>query len=206
MRTSRSLCGYLDSSDLIPSKERLVSTSLANLVQVWCQSNMWPGYVISARSCCKSGSSPRTKMGLTYRDEEGWGGTESWHVASCEIVLNHKYILNAATPTHSMWYAYFSPLSGFTFHTLRSLGILGTADSRWLRAERHWGGIQLACAPQLQLLYGCVITEKRRGEIGRCWERGEGKKGGGRRKKNKREKEQAVLVFCHTPSGIQCYL
>lgn len=68
VRTSRTLCGYLDSSDLIQSKERLVSTSLANLVQVWCRSNMWPGYVISARSCCKSASFPRTKMGLTYRD------------------------------------------------------------------------------------------------------------------------------------------
>lgn len=25
-------------------------------------------------------------------------------------------------------------------------------------------------------------------------------------KKNKREEEQAALVFCHTPSGILCYL
>lgn len=46
---------------------------------------------------------------------------------------------------------------------------------------------------------------------GRNWEvsrkrgrRGEKKEEGGKEKK--RETEQAVLVFCHTPSGIRCYL
>lgn len=27
-----------------------------------------------------------------------------------------------------------------------------------------------------------------------------------KKKKNKREREQAALVFCHTPSGVLCYL
>lgn len=44
---------------------------------------------------------------------------------------------------------------------------------------------------------------------GRNWEvlrkRGKGKKEEGG-KRNKSEKEQAVLVFCPPPSGVRCYL
>lgn len=129
----------------------------------------------------------------------GWGeGGCSWHALSCEIVLNQKYIFNAATPTHSMWYAYFSLLSGFTFHTLSSLGILGTGDLKWLRAERNLRGIQLApCSSELRFLYGCVITEKRTGGIGRCWERGEEKKR--REEKRTRERKSRQSWFSVTP-------
>lgn len=205
----------LDWLDLIPSKGnsiKLVSTSVANLVQVRCRSNMWPGYVITTRSCCKSGSSLRTKLCVLGVDGGG-SKRESWHQLSCEIVFNRRYNLNAATPTHSMWYAYFSRLSGFTFHTLSSLGILGSADLKWLRAERNLSGIQLApCAPELRFLYGCVIREKRTGDIGRCWERGkEEKKGGGRKREQGRERagspgflslplRHAVLSLTHRPA------
>lgn len=133
----------------------------------------------------------------------------------CEIVSNHQHICRCecshANSLHVI--CLFSPLSGFTFHTLSSLGVLGTGDLKWFRAERNLREIQLAlCASplELQLLYSSVMQRRegdRKREIGRCWERGK-KKGGEekKKKKNKREKEQAALVFCHTPSGILCYL
>lgn len=192
MRTSRPLCGCLDWFNLIPSKEnsvKLVSTSVANLVQVWCRSNMWPGYVIITRSQIWNFSVDKNVFNMKKRG----GGRESWHTLSCEIVLNHKCILNAAMPTLSMWYAYFSLLSGFTFHILSPFGILGTGDLKWLRAETNPSGIQLAPrASELRLLYGCVITEKRRGEkLGGVEKEGTKKRRGKKERIRKRKSRQS---------------
>lgn len=112
------------------------------------------------------------------------------------------------------------PLSGFTFHTLSSLGVLGTGDLKWLRAERDLREIQLTlCASpsELQLLYSCVMqrTEReRKREIGRCWERGEN---GGREKEQERGRagspgflshplRHPVLSLTHRPTFYLTYL
>lgn len=104
-----------------------------------------------------------------------------------------------------MWYAYFPPLSGFTFHTLSSLGVLGTADSKWFRAERNLREIQLAlCASplELQLLSWRRDAERRKGWEERSWEvlrkRGRG------RKKRTRERKSRQPWFSVTPPQASC--
>lgn len=115
----------------------------------------------------------------------------------------------------------FSLLSGFTFHTLSSLGVLGTGDLKWLRAERNLREIQLApCASpsELQLLYSCVVQRRERGrerkrEIGRCWEREKE----GEKKEQERERagspgllshplRHPVLSLTHRPTFYLTYL
>lgn len=124
----------------------------------------------------------------------------------CKIVSNHQHICRCecshANSLHVI--CLFSSLSGFTFHTLSSLGVLGTGDLKWLRAESNLREIQLPL--QLQLLYGCVVQRERRERKRENWEVLRKRERGRKKKKNKREKEQAALVCCHTPSGILCYL
>lgn len=79
--------------------------------------------------------------------------------------------------------------------------------------ERNLREIQLSLCVLLRLQsYSCFIAAWCREEKQRERERGREKLGGVEkekkrgRKKNKREKEQAALVFCHTPSGFLCYL
>lgn len=100
----------------------------------------------------------------------------------------------------------FSPLSGFTFHTLSSLGVLGTGDLKWLRAERNLREIQLTlCASpsELQLLYSCVVQRRERERKRRNWEvlRKRKKRG---RKKNKRERKSRQPWFSVTPPQASC--
>lgn len=137
---------------------------------------------------------------------------KTWNLGrGCKIVSNHQHICRCecshANSLHVI--CLFSPLSGFTFHTLSSLGVLGTGDLKWLRAERNLREIQLTlCASpsELQLLYSCVVREKRKREEEEKLGGVEKEKKKREKKEQEREKEQAALVFCHTPSGILCYL
>lgn len=113
----------------------------------------------------------------------------------------------------------FSSLSGFTFHTRSSLGVLGTGDLKWLRAESNLREIQLplcSSPSELQLLYGCVVQrERRERKRENCVEK-ERKEG---EKKRTRERERAgspgllshplrhpVLSLTHRPTFYLTYL
>lgn len=129
---------------------------------IWCRcdesylwSTMWPRYVVTlkARSrerihCCKFGTS------LVASSQWVWGQNvfiflrqRTWNLGrGCKIVSHHQHICRCecshANSLHVI--CLFSPLSGFTFHTLSSLGVLGTGDLKWLRAERNLREIQLS--------------------------------------------------------------
>ena len=100
----------------------------------------------------------------------------------------------------------FSPLSGFTFHTLSSLGVLGTGDLKWLRAGMNLREIQLAlCVLRLQS-YSCFIAawcreEKERGREKLGGVEKEKKRG---RKKRTRERKSRQPWFSVTPPQASC--
>ncbi len=172
-------------------------------LQVW--SHLDTGFVVSLRTKCVYFSRQKT-----------------WNLGSgCKIVSNHQHICRCecshANSLHVI--CLFSLLSGFTFHTLSSLGVLGTGDLKWLRAERNLREIQLTlCASpsELQLLYSCVVQRRereRKREIGRCWEREK------KREKKEQERERAgspgflshplrhpVLSLTHRPTFYLTYL
>lgn len=106
--------------------------------------------------------------------------TEELGTEFLKIVSNRRHVRGCerghANSLHVI--CLFSSLSGFTFHTLGSLCVLGTRDLKWLRAERNLREIQLALLyfafRATVALWLCGAEKRmrgRRGRIGRCWER-----------------------------------
>lgn len=116
----------------------------------------------------------------------------------------------------------FSPVSGFTFHTLSSLCVLGTGDLKWLRAERNLREIQLVSF-SVSFAFGATVAsllrgaERRRREEERNWEVLRTRKK--REEKKEQERERAgspgflshplrhpVLSLTHRPTFYLTYL
>lgn len=168
-------------------KDKVMGIDLS--LQVW--NYLDTGFVVSLRTKC-----------VYFLRQKTWNLGRG-----CKIVSNHQHICRCecshANSLHVI--CLFSLLSGFTFHTLSSLGVLGTGDLKWLRAERNLREIQLTlCASpsELQLLYSCVVQRReweRKREIGRCWER-EKKEG----EKRTRERKSRQPWFSVTPPQASC--
>lgn len=143
------------------------------------------------------------KTCFIFKDREKW---ESWQrLQNCVKSPAHLSMWTQPrrlTPCDMLIF----PLSGFTFHTLSSLGVLGTGDLKWLRAERNLREIQLTlCASlsELQLLYSCVMQWNRKREEERNWEvlRKRGKR---RERKRTRERKSRQPWFSVTPPQASC--